>query len=114
MWKLKWKLEAVKGYAFTLAVHIKRQKLECGTILRKIYDKKTSEYSIDHHYCTKTFLKACGSLRSVQPHSYQLNDEPYVANYLIFKTISVEKFPILALKFNHFLKNIFRNGFAHF
>ena len=38
----------------------------------------------------------------------------HVANQLIFKVISGQNFFILILKFEDFLKNIFKQGFAHF
>ena len=55
----------------------------------------------------ETFLRACDSLRSgaaPTPINSKMN---YVANQLIFKIISVQKFSILVLKFTDFLKNTF-------
>ena len=85
--KFLWKrnLEAVKGFASTstLAFDIERQKFECGTIFLQNIRQKLSILSIS--ICKETFLKACGSLRSVEdptPINAKMN---HVANQLIFK-----------------------------
>ena len=68
--------------------------------------------------CKEAFLKAYGSLRSTLINS---KNEPtlstqkmnHVANHLILKIISVQKFSTLVLKFKDFLKNTFKWGFVH-
>ena len=54
-------------------------------------------------FAKKTFLKVCGSLTS-RAAPIPINSKMHhVAKQFILKTISVQKFFILVLKFNHFL-----------
>ena len=62
---------------------------------------------MDYHLLREIF-KGCGLLRSGAAPIAINSKMHHVANQLIFKTISVQKFSILVLKFNVFLNDILK------